>query len=103
MAAELRKRGSTKQPPSDLRQAETVEEQVPPEITLSISCQAVIALILVIAIAVLIFTIMTYAETRALRHDLLEPPTNATELRAAHSAMDVATQVFRRKKQFIMQ
>lgn len=100
--AELRQRNQQPKQPSNLRETQVAEEPTT-EIALSGACQAAIAIILVLVVAVLIFTIMVYVETRALRHDLLEPPTNSSALRAAHSAMEVATQVFRRKKQFIMQ
>lgn len=101
MTTELRQRNPQKQQPAP-QKTQIIEEPVA-EIALSGACQAAIAIILVLVAATLIFTIMIYVETRALRHDLLEPPTNSSALRAAHSAMEVATQVFRRKKQFMIQ
>lgn len=96
MASEIRHRKASVADPS-------LPESLKPTavVTLEGFYKAVIVALLVLSVVLVIFAILTYVEVRNLRHDLAVPPANGTSLSAAKSAMEVATQVFRRKKQFI--
>lgn len=97
--------GGNDAPPPPVRRHVVANSELP-VLELTPLSQVALGLVFVMSIVTLIFAILTYAEMRSVRHTLAAPPggnvtqpAGAAATSLAKAGMDMAAEVFRRKKQ----